>query len=191
MDVLEDEYQRPLACEHLHETTSGGEDLAPRRRSIPESDRRRQPFRGCLAVRLARERLRHPGERAFRSERGEDEVAERPVRDPLAVRDASAFEHPRIACDGGDELARQPRLADSGPTEDREEGCGAFLHRGVEGIAAVGQLALSADERRLEVAAHRERPLDDPVERVGGDGLAWSSPRGATAWATTASRHRA
>ena len=50
-----------------------------------------------------------------------DDLDERPVGDALAVRKAAPFEHEDVVADVGDQLAGEPRLADSGLADDRHD----------------------------------------------------------------------
>ena len=96
-----------------------------------------------------------------------DDLRHRPVADPLAVGEAAAADDGRVHA--GEELLREPRLADAGRAEDREQVARAVADD--VGERALEQLALplAADHRRVVAAAGRLRLDGD--EAVGGEGL--------------------
>ena len=75
---------------------------------------------------------------------------ERLVRARLPVRPAAAVEHGRDALDTLGELAHEPRLPDAGRAEHGEEMQRAVGDRALERARERGELAASADERRVE-----------------------------------------
>ena len=123
-----------------------------------------------------------------------EHLDERPVRDPLAVREAAAAEHVRRVTDPLEEVGDEPRLADPGGPEEREEPA----RRVGDGVLVVAPetlpLALAPDERRLEPAGERgsspttstsrnastgsDLPLQhERLDRLDADGIADEQPR--------------
>ncbi len=114
-------------------------------------------------------RLEQPAERELRlgrrradhgvgldTDRDED-LDERPVRDPLAVREAAAAQDVGRVADALEEVGDEARLADAGRAEQREEPARAVG----DGVLVVAPeplaLALASDERRLGVTRERRR----------------------------------
>ena len=87
----------------------------------------------------------------------DQDLDERPVRDPLAVREAAAAQDVGRVADALEEVRDEARLPDAGGPEEREEPARAVG----DGVLVVAPealaLALAADERRLEVARERVR----------------------------------
>ena len=80
-------------------------------------------------------------------------LGQRPVRDALAVGETAAAVPVDVADEPVDvalELGREPRLADPGDADDRDQACLALVARGVEEILDQAHLAVAPDERRLE-----------------------------------------
>src|SRR5205814_7039399 len=80
-------------------------------------------------------------------------LGERPVRDAVAVGETAAAMPVDVADQPVDvalELRREPRLADPGDADDRDEPRPALLARGVEEILDQPQLPLASHERRFE-----------------------------------------
>ena len=82
----------------------------------------------------------------------DQDLDERPVRDPLAVREAPSAQDVGLVADALQEVRNEPRLPDAGWPEEREETARAVGN----GILVVAPetlaLPLSADERRLQTA---------------------------------------
>ncbi len=117
----------------------GGVELRPRRRHRPRPRR-------CRA---------HP-----------DHLGERPVRHAVAVGQAAAAVPGHVLGDAVEvlvELPGKPGLADAGDAGDREQMRLVLVGAGVEELLGKSQLAVAADERRLE--ALRFQPAGPP----GGD----------------------
>ena len=76
-----------------------------------------------------------------------DHLGERPVGDALAVGQAAAGEHGR-ALEPGDELAREPALADAGLAVDREQVRAAVADGALERVLEQLELGVAPDERR-------------------------------------------
>ena len=75
----------------------------------------------------------------------------RPVGDPLAVRQAPPADDGGVL-DGAEELGCQPRLADAGRAENREELARAVVDGLRKRLLQPAQLAVAPDERRVEPA---------------------------------------
>src|SRR5207247_8954428 len=78
-----------------------------------------------------------------------DHLGERPVGDPLAVREAAAGED-RRSLDTGQELAREAALADTWVAVDREEVGTLVALCAREGVGKQLDLLLPPDERRAD-----------------------------------------
>src|SRR5918993_2915306 len=78
-------------------------------------------------------------------------VDQREVRRAVAVRDAASDQHSGVL-ERLDELARDPRLADSGVPDERHEAAAALRLRDVECESKRPDLVVSPDERRVECA---------------------------------------
>ncbi len=148
VDVLEHDDERGLPCENLEETSHRPEHLFLDGAGLPDADRGLQACGHHLRISASLEQLQDPP----LARRVLDDLAYGPVRDPLAIRKAAADEDARILPDSAGKLLRQPRLPDTCLAEDGEQ-LGPPLASGpLEGLAQLGQLALAADERRVEVS---------------------------------------
>ncbi len=132
---------------------------------------------------LGRPRLEEPpeGELRLRRRRADDGVGlgadrdqdldQRPVGDPLAVREAPPAQDVGRVADALEEVRDEARLPDPGRAEQREQPARAVG----DGVLVVApqplSLALSADERRLEVPGERGGAADHLEEAEGLDGL--------------------
>ena len=76
------------------------------------------------------------------------------------------------------ELLRESGLADPGLAEDREEVGAPFAQRALERLAELGELAVAADQRRVEATQER-RSARDELEQLPGRGLAIARARAA------------
>jgi len=127
---------------------------------VRRAERRRQPVRDLCRVDLAFHGSQD--RRALIASDGSlHDLAQRPVGDALAVRDAAAREC-RDALRPGRELARQPRLADPGRPEHPDDPDALRLDRLTHDRPQRGELASAADERGVEAALEGGR-------RAGGD----------------------
>jgi class 3 adenylate cyclase len=86
---------------------------------------------------------------AERSCRLLDHLGERPERDPLAVGEAAPLKHCRLLREAGHELVDEPRLADSGHADDRDEAAASLGLDPLERPRELGEGVLAADERGL------------------------------------------
>ena len=114
-------------------------------------------------LRLGRRRADHGV--GLDADRDQD-LDERPVGDPLAVREAAAAQDVRRVADALEEVGDEARLADPRGAEEREEPARAVGDRVL--VVAPQPLALSlpSDERRLGVTRERLR-LAEHLERAG------------------------
>ena len=110
------------------------------------SDGLEQPAVHRLAVRLA-------GQDVVEVE-PMDDLDERPVGDPVAVRQAAALEDVSVLAQRRDELGRESRLADARVAENGDDAAGPLQHDLVEGRAKPRELDDTADERRVEPPGH-------------------------------------
>ena len=112
--------------------------------------------RSLASARLGRLLLEDPGPHPHH-------LGERPVGDAVAVGEAAAPVPPEVVGEPVHvllELPGEPRLADPGDPEDRDEVRLALLRAGVEELLDQPQLAVAADEGRLE-----RRPILRPAAR--------------------------
>ena len=122
VDVLEDHDDRSLSRNRLEQPQKREEDLLA-------SDR------GIAGDRVA-DRL---GGRALGAGLTED-LAQGPERDPLAVRKAASGEDRRLTGHPPSQLLAQPRLADPGRTQDREQVDGPLRAHAVHGVVQLTEL---------------------------------------------------
>ena len=122
----------------------------------------------------------------------DEDLDERPVRDALAVAKAAAAKDVAASPHALEEVGDEARLADPRRAEQREEPARAVGDGVLEVAPEPLALALTADERRLEVAGERRRVgkhFEQP-ERLDGLGLSLRASSGSTASTRTASRTR-
>ena len=100
-----------------------------------------------------------------------DRLGHRPVRDPLAVREASAGHDPRALARRGEELLDQARLALARSAEHGEQETAPILRGAGERAREVLELALPADHPGKEGAPGLSDPRDDLEQPEGGHGL--------------------
>ena len=124
VDVLHEEHRRALQCELLHESHRGQVQLL--------SGVERMDARGDVETERQPEELA-PREAPFevlggcalaKSQVLANDLAERPVRDPVAVRETATGADGRsgfLACEGDEELAHQTRLPDARLADERHE----------------------------------------------------------------------
>ena len=151
LDVVEDDDQRPLRRSLLQGLAESPGDLLGR----------------CRGLALAEERVDRGGGDLVRGQQVEllQDLHHRPVGDPLPVREAAAVDDPRL--DRGQELRRQPRLADTRIADHRDE---------LATPLGPHPRPRFPDERELALAPDKERPmppldLAHAQEPVGGNGL--------------------
>src|SRR5439155_4369101 len=162
---LDHEDERPLRCDSLEEPPPAGEGLAALRRLASRGElragERGEPRREPLA--LARLGTHHFDRGAVllrrlgRFVRLEDpgvllhDLAERPERDPLAVGEAAPLAPSHLlwpALDEAPELADEPRLADAGLADDRDELDRALPERAGKRALEHCEVLVAPDERR-------------------------------------------
>jgi hypothetical protein len=117
VDVVECDHDWLLDGEIEEEASNGGEHLVARAREL-----------ALVPARLT------------------DQLPQRPERDSFAVRRAAADENRRLGVEGGEELAREPRLADAGLADDRHEPSSAAGDNTRVHAAQPFELALTSDE---------------------------------------------
>ncbi len=152
VDVLEEEDERLDVRDALHDLACRPRDLL---RAALSFERLHQPCRkpenvghGLLGAALA-QLLERFLERIVVGDAGGglDHLAERPVRDALAVRQRAPHEHAR-SLDTVEELACQPALPHTGLAVDREEVGAAVPQAAVERVREELELRFPPDERR-------------------------------------------
>ena len=159
VEVVDHEHERPLAGALLEEGT-------------------------CRELRLGR---RGPDRLRRLDLELHEHLHERPVRDPLAVRERAAPRHRGDAVDVLEDVRDEPRLADPGRADQREQTAAARRDHVLEVRAEPRALALAAHHRALEAACDADRagvqavqpvrrhlarlPLQRELERLGRDGV--------------------
>ena len=160
-----DDENRLLARGRRHARRARGTSARPsgdRRRRGRAAASARAPRRAAGSATRSR-----PPEAVSRRQRGEDGVAlvalarlldslaERPVRDPVAVGEAATPERRDALCTTR-ELGSEPRLADAGRSEDDcDLRHSPVVDRALERPAERRELAPPADERRVQTGARR------------------------------------
>ena len=124
MDVVEQQQDGPRAGERLEQAAHGPVRLAEgaRVRRTVEGGKAR---RGQLAVWV--------GSQSRTDIEVAQRVDERQERQALAVGDAAADERLGFACDGFNELATEPGLADPGLSKDGDDAASPLAGRCIEG----------------------------------------------------------
>ena len=148
LNVVEDTDEGRLLLEQLAERPS---DLVGRPGLVRLTEQRTKRRRGFGIGRKDVELLQH--------------FAHRPVGDPLAIGKTSSAHHPRI--DLGQELGSQPRLADPGVADDRDEPGALVRARFRPGLSQSLQLACPADEPGFVPPLGRVADADEPKGRHG------------------------
>jgi hypothetical protein len=160
MQVVEHEHSRARGGETLEEASPGREQLLPlcRRRGF-DPDERRQPLEQPLPLGLFGRDDRfqfccgNVGGVGLEDPRLTlDDLAQRPEGDSLPVGQAATLP-PRdqlgFCVDVGEELAREPALANTRLADDRDELNGALLRRALESPDQKRLLELASDKGRL------------------------------------------
>ena len=171
VDVVERDDQRPLPRDRLEQAANRPERLARRGRSFCPADDLGDTLRDLLRVFRAGEQRRDPRHRRFGCGLLDD-LGDREIRGAGAVRHTTADEDARLALGRLDELAREPRLADSRFAEDGDDAATIVLARALECGPKPAQLPLTAHERRIETALDRGRTRDELVETPAGEAVA-------------------
>ena len=144
MDVFDDEHEWPLSRARFEWLAHSPEDLLRRSRSK----------RGVELILGAR---------------GNEDLAQRPVGDALAVGQAAAGEHVRLAVQVSCNLEGEPRLADAGRAEHRDEPAAPSQNRLVESAPYSGELLAAADQRRIEPPLEGRRSFENAQQPVRSD----------------------
>ncbi len=137
MKIVEDEHERPRSSERLAEQPEEPCDL--------RRGRRRLGLEGgddCVTL-CGRRRV-------------PQDLAQRPVRDAVAVRETAARER-RDGLGSADELRSEPRLADSRGSDDAGDARRPLVHRALQRFAEPRELVLPADERCVQPPLERRR----------------------------------
>jgi hypothetical protein len=149
VDVLEDDEDRPRACERLEQSPHRPEELLRRRAAAPLEHAEALDDKGSVGLVLHRVR------NSLLAAETLDELGQRPERDPVAVGEAAARGHRRVRTHLGDELRDEPRLADSGRADHGDEPALAAIRACRELVAEHRELVTPADERRVPTAGER------------------------------------
>ena len=183
LHVLERHDHRVRVGQALEEEPPGREEVvALVADAFLEAEQVREPRLDEAAVRLVGERLRDDLLQLGARRRGlfllEDagahahHVRERPVRDALAVGEAAAAVPVRQLCDSVEVLVELPgetRLADAGDARDGDQVRAPAALAVVEEVLDQPQLAVPADERRLEaLRLQRAARAGDDAQRAPG-----------------------
>ena len=172
-----DDEDRPLAL--VREVLDELEERRLRPVDVVEDEDERCLARPCLAELAEEPRDLGGGRRRLGIERGEhgvallalgrlgEDLAQRPVRDALAVGETAAPERCH-ALRPSRELGSEPRLPHSRRRDDERDPSRAAVDRALERPSQRCELSLPADERRIEAAleGRRERLELEQAERV-------------------------
>ena len=161
LDVVEHEHERPLARERLEQPADRPVELVRARAWLRPADGLEDAPARRLALGLAAEH------------RLEVEVAyhldERPVGDPVAVRQTAALEHERVLARGRDQLRGEAGLADARLADDRDDPAGAVGGDSFELRQQRVELGLAPDQRRVHPPCHPGRVRLDVEQKPGVD----------------------
>ena len=140
----------------------------PPRRPTPPSPRgRRAPARSSAASASPPRSSAIPAAPAV-PRRLVDDLPQREEGDPLAVREAPPDEHSGVARRRLSSSSRgEPRLADAGGSEQREEDESALADSAPERRVELLELVRAADERRLQPAFECRRAVDEVDQPPG------------------------
>jgi hypothetical protein len=165
VQILEDEDERSLIGERLHETTPGGEGLVSRFRSAgmaAQADERPQVALDPARLNGISDgvpdgetefRLRGVGVVTLEDARvALDHLTESPEADPAAVGQGAPLapedDHVRIGIDERPELVDEAALAKPGHADERHELRGPLAAGALERVPQNGELLVAPDERR-------------------------------------------
>jgi hypothetical protein len=180
VQVVEDDDQRPGLGQGLEELPEAPRNLLRSRRRLGRAERDADAELGEAGVGAGAERLAQVSDLV-------DDLGERPVGDSLSVREAAA-DHDASVC-ASEQLAGEPRLADSRRADDRRELRCARLDRARERVLEPAELVGAADERgfdRTRESRHLIEQLENPegwhrlalalqrqrLHRLGANGIA-------------------
>ena len=152
LDVVEHHHERPLRRSPFQRLAKGPGDLLRGCRSLALAEQRADRRCGGLVRRQHAELLQH--------------LDDRPVRDPLPVGEAAAADHRRL--DRCQELGGQPRLADAGIADDRDQLAALLGPPPLPCFSHEPELAPTSDEQRLVPTLLRLAHAQEPV---GGNRL--------------------
>jgi hypothetical protein len=162
-DVLDQLEERSLSPLDVVED----DDLRPLRGTLFEETAEREL---CLGGRAAEHRVRVDADR-------EEELDERPVRDPLAVVNAATVQDVRLVTRVLEEVSHQPRLPYASRAEQRDQSAGAVSDCVLVLTTKPLPFALAADEHALEVPRDRLRTCDHLEQPERLDALRFSLER--------------
>ena len=177
LEVVEHDHDRAALGEHLEQPSRGPEDLllrlarpSRRGRPPPRARPRRAPPCGsplsCAASAsrtvLGRAAARLAGEVAHH-------LVQRPVGDPLAIRQAAAAQHGRLVPQRGRQLVHEPRLPHTRRAQDRHEVAAATRHGRVERRLERAELLFAAHQRRAERGRTRVSPRGAATRKLPSD----------------------
>src|SRR6266508_4548551 len=177
LHVVERHYDRSLLRQRFDQLPHRPERLLVRGVALPEAGGGCEPVDDDLGLGLACEERGQLRASVLRrvawADRGglADELRERPEGDALAVGHAAAHQDARLFAELREELVHEPRLPDARRAEDREEMAGVLVDGPPESLLKEGELALSADERRVEPPSERGRAGDDSEQAPRVDRL--------------------
>ena len=164
VQILEHQHGRSLGCEALDESPPRGHGFLERRRLGRCAHERREPREEPAALRVGlgdlQRKLGRGLSRAIRlldPALGLDDLAERPERDPVSVREAASLapaHESRRVLDLPQQLGAQPALADPRLAHDRHQLAGALPRCTGERAAEDLPFQLTPDHRRVDGASH-------------------------------------
>ena len=179
MDVVDEDDQRTLVGEVFQRAAERPDELllGGGRLESDESDESARDRRGlresgdegldALACRVRVVAVIDP-------RRLPDDLGDRPIRDALAVGEATAADDQGSVADGSEELGHEAALTHAGRTEDREQLARPIRHRALECVPERLELAFASDHRRIEVTTVPVSAGRDVTQPVGDDGLGFA-----------------
>ena len=177
VDVLDHDDQGPFAGEVLEQRADGPEQLLLRRGLGREPDRRGDPRGENVSVAFGPEYRPDLGTCSLGTvalvdaRHSPDDLADRPVRDAFAVRQAATAEDQRLGPDRRTELRHEAALAHPRGPEQGEQLAGAVGDGATEGALEPRELALPAHERCVEAPGAARGPPPDGDETIRRDAL--------------------
>jgi hypothetical protein len=174
LQVIEQQEQRAWGRDRLEQPPNRQEQLLDRRLDLGQAERRADSLGdgGCV---LGRDQVLDSLDGGFGGApvrdhgRRSDHLVDRPERDPLAIREATALEHGRPVADRLDERRRKARLADSRLPHHRHAGATAALDRPLETPRQLQELPVSADQWRLQHPPDAGLTRLDVYQSKGGE----------------------
>ena len=164
VDVLDDHHQRDRPREQLKRAADGPGDVVRRDLAWLEAEKGREDTLDSARLGSLTGQCRQPRARSLDRvvlgdpRRRAKDLPDRPVGDPVAVRQAASAEHADVLGHLRSELASEPALADPGRSEDRDEPRCPRVARGLKRPVQDPELVCPPDDRDLRPGTCDARP---------------------------------